>query len=1059
MCKRSLSLSFVAILGLTFSCLPTEREELLPGGVTLTVTTAEEEPDSKTYMESDGVSYTAKWHSGDQAGIFFDSWSAGKTGPDATLTNSASAGRKATFTGTVSVDQGEHTVYAFYPARAFYASEGSGILDLEIPYIQFPTLISYDPKADLLVGVPRSLTVSGSEASIDNMCFRRVCSILELMLSDDTSGSVLTSDKIKSVTVEAPGSALSGVFRYDFSTQDAASTQMAVSNTSVTADLSGNPMAFAGNAVYFMVNPTTIPSGSPLTITVRTDRHEVVKEVTLAEDINLTSGKVVTLHASLGSACTVTDLYWQDNFDWLYQYFDGIYTNAYGKAAVNLRPVETQSTSTSATPPYKQPNIWTAYSSTIGQGFTDRGYVDLAKASGRNDNVLYIQENYLKFGKTNYHTGIQLPAIAFGSSPVTVSLSFDWSAQDAGKNFVVEVTGGGICLDSGSSVSNAFSQTSTLTWETKTLILVGLTSSSRICIRPNISSYAVSGKYRFFVDNIKVLPISDPVSSGNVYGQVVDSSGNPLAGVAVSDGYTVTTTGSDGRYGFYSTKANPYVFISQPQGYEVPLDGVFPQFWQALGSDVDTREEHNFTLTAVDNSNCVLLALGDLHLCDRTALRDLKQFRMQVKELKDKVNDVRSQGLKVYGLTLGDMTWDLYWDNSSGMANTNFDLADYKTEMNSDFSGSEFPIWQTIGNHDHDYAATGDWDTVIPYKTILGPTYYSFNIGGYHIVSLDNVLCYNDGTVSGRYSIGGLTDEILQWLKADMALVGSSTPVIVSMHEPLYFPSNPTGGYYYGKYASSLLSALGSRKIHIVTGHTHGINNVSVSSSLYEHNAGSLCATWWWTGRHSITSEASWGVGTSMSNTYCIGPDGTPAGYTVYELSSGTMQWRYRALGLAETRQFKVYDRNKMDLSAAVWCPSATSARQEAFEEYSSYGDGQYSYVGAPDGSTVPNNLVYINVWNYDPSWTITVTENGTSLTVKKLTDAYDPMHIVAYSAVRYENGNAATAAFLSVKTQHLFRVQTSSASSSLVVTVKDRFGNSSTQVVSRPKNFSVDWN
>ena len=77
-----------------------------------------------------------------------------------------------------------------------------------------------------------------------------------------------------------------------------------------------------------------------------------------------------------------------------------------------------------------------------------------------------------------------------------------------------------------------------------------------------------------------------------------------------------------------------------------------------------------------------------------------------------------------------------------------------------------------------------------------------------------------------------------------------------------------------GSSASVLTSVLGSRNIHIVTGHTHNINNVSVSGSVYEHNAGALCASWWWTGRYSITSEASWGGGTSLSDTYHIGRDG-----------------------------------------------------------------------------------------------------------------------------------------------------------------------------------------
>ena len=156
----------------------------------------------------------------------------------------------------------------------------------------------------------------------------------------------------------------------------------------------------------------------------------------------------------------------------------------------------------------------------------------------------------------------------------------------------------------------------------------------------------------FCIDEIEIssddalVPIEhDP--GKNVYGLITDASGNPVSGVVVSDGYVVTTTAANGVYQFTSAKANGYVFISQPQGYEVPLDGVFPQFWQALESDTAIEERHDFQLIPVSNSDCVILALGDFHLCNRNALYDLQQFRMQVGELKSTVQSLQAQGKKV----------------------------------------------------------------------------------------------------------------------------------------------------------------------------------------------------------------------------------------------------------------------------------------------------------------------------------------------------------------------------------------------------------------------------
>jgi hypothetical protein len=95
-------------------------------------------------------------------------------------------------------------------------------------------------------------------------------------------------------------------------------------------------------------------------------------------------------------------------------------------------------------------------------------------------------------------------------------------------------------------------------------------------------------------------------------------------------------------------------------------------------------------------------------------------------------------------------------------------------------------------------------------------------------------------------------------------------------------------------------------------------------------------------------------------------------------------------------------------------------------------------------------NYVYINVWNYDPQWTISVTENGTSLKVDRVS-AKDPLHLIAY------NGKSPTGGFGTSVTKHLFRVQATSATSTLEIKVTDRFGNVYTESMKRPKAFSLN--
>lgn len=477
-------------------------EEVPEALVHLTIHTGETEV--KTYIDETGP----KWYNGDNLGVFFDSWSAGETAVDGTLSNSAGDAEKAAFEGDVPVEEGNHTVYAFYPARAFYGTEANKIVDLEIPYIQFPTATSFDPKADLLVSVPKNVEISGENANIENMQFRRVGAVLKVKLTDDTGS--LSTEKVKSVKIESSVVDLAGVFRYDFANENAAATQIldASAKKHVTADYTESPVAFDSD-IYLITNPVTLTSGSTLTFTVLTEGHEVVKEVTLSKDIELKSSKIKTINLTLNNTCTITHVYFQDNFDWVYKYWDAVYSSAYEKSLKNLDPVDTQTNDNNP-----QPNIWSTYSSSFGNAFSSIGYIDMEQLAGENRNVLYAQENYLKMCKNNNQTGIELPALNLGEIPVNVTLTFDIALNDK-KDFVVEVLGRGTCADSGTSVSNTFTYSETFSWKTKELTLVGLTNSSRICIRPAVASFATSGYYRFFIDNIKVTEAASTPTPAN----------------------------------------------------------------------------------------------------------------------------------------------------------------------------------------------------------------------------------------------------------------------------------------------------------------------------------------------------------------------------------------------------------------------------------------------------------------------------------------------------------------------------------------------------------------
>ncbi|MBE0680049.1 MAG: calcineurin-like phosphoesterase C-terminal domain-containing protein, partial [Bacteroidales bacterium] len=160
----------------------------------------------------------------------------------------------------------------------------------------------------------------------------------------------------------------------------------------------------------------------------------------------------------------------------------------------------------------------------------------------------------------------------------------------------------------------------------------------------------------------------------------------------------------------------------------------------------------------------------------------------------------------------------------------------------------------------------------------------------------------------------------------------------------------------------------------------------------------------------------------------------------VWEIDGRDIKWYYKSMGYPKNYQFRTYDLNTVHITAAAFAPNSTDA---ALAEYA----GVYA---TPDAV----NDVIINIWGYDPQWTVDVKEGNTPLTVERIT-AKDPLHIISYEAKRLNVGAVPTSSFVTGNTAHMFRVRASSATSTLTVTVTDRFGNVYTETMTRPKEFT----
>lgn len=525
--------------------------------------------------------------------------------------------------------------------------------------------------------------------------------------------------------------------------------------------------------------------------------------------------------------------------------------------------------------------------------------------------------------------------------------------------------------------------------------------------------------------NIKFKVNDDGVhaeSGSSVYGKVA-CNGKGIEGAVISDGFEVVVTNKDGVYQMKSQKKHGYIFVSVPSGYEAPADGVIPQIHKYLSKSASVAERIDFDLKKIEGQNeFKMLVFGDMHLAGNhnDGNKQIPYLIEDVKKFKT------AAGGHVYGLTLGDMTWDRYW------LSENYGFPEYKKEFQP-LTG--MTIYQTPGNHDHDLHAKGDFDTMRAYKTHIGPSYYSYNIGKIHFVVLDDIECANPGDGKASEHINNLVTEQIDWLRKDLALIPKDTPIVLSMH--IQFFNNPGMGssanYSLQTANAALLEDVldDYSEVHVFTAHTHKIYHVETSmtkNGIYEHNSGAVCAAWWTAGMYHAKMN--------------IAQDGAPGGYTVLTVKDKNISWQYKGTGFPIEHQFRTYDRNTIDFTTDLVIPGARSEDKADWELRTNTWRGKST-----------SNEVYIIVWNYDSKWKVEVTENSKPLTVTRVAE-YDPLHILTYMKERYIRG--LEAGHPTPQNFRTFKVTASSATSTLDIKVTDRFGNVYTESMKRPKEFKI---
>jgi hypothetical protein len=452
------------------------------------------------------------------------------------------------------------------------------------------------------------------------------------------------------------------------------------------------------------------------------------------------------------------------------------------------------------------------------------------------------------------------------------------------------------------------------------------------------------------------LPPADPV---RVRGRVV-SQGRGLGRVGVSDGRSVVLTDRDGRFELVSSADRSFVSCSLPSGYRIPLNpSGTARTYQPLLPNGSGEMDALFELEALregDEAHTMFL-LPDIQTRDDW---EMEQFHnTSVPDLQASVTALGSR--HAFGIACGDIMYD--------------DLSLYP-EYERGVRTAGVPFFQVVGNHDLDFEGPVDEATTQTFSSRFGPRYYSFDRGAVHYVVMDNVFYHGTGYV------GYLDRDQLAWLTEDLALVEAGRPVVVALHIPVVGTRFQRDGQDRPSATVSvnnreaLARLLEPFQAHVLSGHTHE-NDHNWDMGFHEHVSGTVCGAWW-------------------SGPIC--GDGTPNGYSVYEVDGERITWRYKSVGSPSDHQLRAY------LPGAD--PSA------------------------------PQELV-VNAWDADPAWTIDWFEDGERRGRMSRRVGYDPV------SVRIHSGDELPprVKWVDPYRRHMYYAPISEGAREVRVEATDRFG------------------
>lgn len=326
-------------------------------------------------------------------------------------------------------------------------------------------------------------------------------------------------------------------------------------------------------------------------------------------------------------------------------------------------------------------------------------------------------------------------------------------------------------------------------------------------------------------------------------------------GVRVSDGRHVVTTDAAGRWRLPTSAQGP-VFVIKPPTYALPLraDGL-PDFWR---TGVDTGDCDFLLLPAPEPPTDALevLVFADPQTTTR---RQVDYYR------DDIVRPLQGRHRAALGVTLGDVAND--------------DLSLYPA-LNRATALLGVPWLHVAGNHDLDFEAARDEDSLRTFRSVYGPDSFAWEESRATFVGLDDVI-YRPGERPAY--VGGLREEQFAFLEAYLPTVARDRLLVLLLHIPLF--DTGAGAETFRRADRERLFGLLHDFPHVLvlSGHQHRLQHYfhgaatgwRSASPLHEFNVGAASGAFW-----SGAADAAGIPDATMA-------DGTPNGHATLRVFDG----------------------------------------------------------------------------------------------------------------------------------------------------------------------------